>query len=70
MVEIVLAVSAVVLIYRVAELDKQSGLAWGAIMAGAAVAAVMLIPWPFFRLGLAVLAVFVGMVLYRMVAER
>lgn len=69
MLELAMAVAAVVLMYRIAEMDTGSGTLWGVITALACVIAVFTIPLPFIRIAVVVVAVFVAMFIRRLVTN-
>lgn len=56
--ELLLAIGAVVMMARIASYENESGLTWGGLT-GFAVAASFLIPIPYLRVILAVVAVFI-----------
>ena len=70
MFEIVMIVASAVLMYRVAEMDNESGPIWAGIAVGACVLSLFVIPWMLIRIGIATVGVFVGMTVYRMVKDR
>ena len=70
MLEIAMIVASGILMYRVAEIDNESGPMWAGIAVATCVLSLFVIPWMLLRIGIATVAVFVGMIVYRMVKDR
>ena len=69
MLELVMVLAAVVLMSRMAGMEGKSGVLIGAITLGVCMAAVYLVPLPFFRVLLGALAVFVGWTAFNMLGK-
>ncbi|MDB5294757.1 MAG: hypothetical protein JWO31_740 [Phycisphaerales bacterium] len=65
-----LLIAAVVAMVKIASADDQSTVIWGSITLALGVAFVMFVPIPFARVGFAFVTSFVGMIAYKMAADR
>ena len=70
MLEIVMIAASVVLMYRIAEIEQRSGLVWAFLTGAACIGSLFVIPLPLLRIGIALAAVFTGMLVCRIVAKR
>lgn len=71
MFELIVSVFAVVAMVRIASADDQSPLLWGLITFGLCVLSFMLMPGlPFIRVGIAFVVAFIGMIVYKVAADR
>ena len=52
MLELLMIGASVVAMYRIAEMEKKSGLAWGALTLGLCVGCMFLISWPYLNIGI------------------
>ena len=67
LLEIFVIVVAVVLIYKLAEADINSGALWGVITAAACGASLFVFPFPFIRVFAVAVVVFVAMFIHKAV---
>ena len=70
MFELAMIIAAVILMYRIAEMDNDSGALWGGITALACIAALFTIPFPLVRIAIVAATMFVVMFICRLVANR
>ena len=70
MLELAMVIAAVILMYRIAEMDKGSGALWGGLTAIACVVTMFTIPLPLIRIAIVAAAMFVAMFVCRLVANR
>ncbi len=70
MLEIVMIAASVVLMYRIAEIEKRSGVIWAFLTAVACIGSLFVIPLPLLRIGIALGAVYTGMLVCRIVAGK
>jgi hypothetical protein len=70
MLELILAVMAIVAVVKIASADGQSGLLWGSVMFVLLVACIALIPLPMLRIGIAGVLAFIAMFAYKVVANK
>jgi len=70
MFELIIGIMAIAAMVKVASADGQSGALWGFITFALCVACVLLIPLPFLRIGIAFFLAFIGMVVYKVAANK
>jgi hypothetical protein len=70
MIEIFVSIMAVVAMVKIASADDQSPWLWGAATVALCVACIQLIPMPFLRIGIAFGLAFIGMIAYKVAADR
>jgi hypothetical protein len=68
--ELIVAILLIVLMVKIANNDGQTGWVWGVITFFVTLVCMVLIPLPLLRVGVAGIAVFVGMIGYKTVANR
>ena len=61
---------AVLFIYRLAEADNNSGALWGVITAAACIASLFVFPFPFIRVFVVAVVMFVTMFIYNAVTYK
>jgi hypothetical protein len=69
MIELVMAVAVVVAMVKIADIENQSSLIWGAVAVGMVVLCFM-IPMPFLRVVVAGVLSYVAMFIYKVAANR
>ena len=71
MFELIVGICAIVAMVKIASADDQSPLLWGAATFGLCVVCIMLMPGlPFLRIGIAIVVAFIGMIAYKVAANR
>ena len=70
MLELIVGILAVIAMVKIASADDQSPWIWGAITFALFIACVFLIPLPFLRVGIAFGLAFIGMITYKVAANR
>ena len=71
MFELIVGIFTIVAMVKIASADDQSPLLWGAVTFALCVVCIMLMPGlPFIRIGVAFVLAFVGMVAYKVAANR
>jgi hypothetical protein len=70
MIEIIMAVAAVVAMGRIADAEDQSQWAWVGITFALILLCFMLVPLPFVRIGAGFGLAFIGMIGYKVAANR
>ena len=70
LLEIFVIGAAAVLIYQLAESDSNSGPLWGVITAAACIASLFVFPFPFIRVCILAVAMFVAMFIYNAVTYK
>lgn len=69
MLEIVMIIAAVVLMYRIAEIERRSGAVWGGLTGLACIGSLFTIPLPLIRIGIVVVGAFIAMLVCRIVTK-
>ena len=62
--------AATLAMYRIAEAENRSGLAWGGLTFGVCLACAMTIPLPMLNIGIGFLLVFAAMFVAKVIASR
>ena len=70
MLELAMVVAAVILMYRIGEMDNGSGMLWGGLTAAACVVAMVTIPLPVIRIAIVAAVMFVAMFVSRLAANK
>ena len=70
MFELLVCIAAIGAMVKIADADDRSPWMWGAITFLLVVASVVLVPWPFIRVGIAFGLAAVGMIAYKVVRNR
>jgi hypothetical protein len=70
MLELIVVALAVSAMVKVAAADGQSSLLWGSATFALSIVCIMLIPYPFLRIGAAFALAFCGMIAYKVAANR
>jgi hypothetical protein len=70
MLELAMVIAAVVIMYRIAEMDNWSGVLCGGLTALACIVAMFTIPFPLVRIALVAAGMFVAMFVCRLVANK
>jgi hypothetical protein len=70
MLEIGVCIAGVVLMAKIADIERQSMVIWGVVTAGSCAAALFLLPWPFVRVIIAIALSFGALTVFKIIAKR